>query len=338
MDLNTVWFVLIGVLYLMFFLLEGFDLGVGILLPFLGKDDLKRRVMINTIGPHWDGNEVWLLTAGGATFAAFPEWYATLFGGFYLALFLILLALILRGVAFEFRGKDPRPRWRALWDGAIFVGSLLPALLLGVAMANWVRGVPIDPALNYVGGFFDLLNPYALVFGVTVVLLFALHGAVFLSLKTTDELMERSRQAARRLWLPSLLVFLLFAVLTYLETDIVSKLGVNPGAIPLLAPAALLAVGYLVRRGRDGWAFIMTGVCLGALLASLFLILYPRLMVSSLNPQWSLTIYNASSTPYTLRVMTIVALIFTPIVLVYQGWSYWIFRKRIEARPEQLTY
>jgi cytochrome d ubiquinol oxidase subunit II len=338
MDLNTVWFVLIGVLYLMFFLLEGFDLGVGILLPFLGKDDLKRRAMINTIGPHWDGNEVWLLTAGGATFAAFPEWYATLFGGFYLALFLILLALILRGVAFEFRGKDPRPRWRALWDGAIFVGSLLPALLLGVAMANWVRGVPIDPALNYVGGFFDLLNPYALVFGVTVVLLFALHGAVFLSLKTTDELMERSRQAARRLWLPSLLVFLLFAVLTYLETDIVSKLGVNPGAIPLLAPAALLAVGYLVRRGRDGWAFIMTGVCLGALLASLFLILYPRLMVSSLNPQWSLTIYNASSTPYTLRVMTIVALIFTPIVLVYQGWSYWIFRKRIEARPEQLTY
>jgi cytochrome d ubiquinol oxidase subunit II len=338
MDLNTVWFVLIGVLYLMFFLLEGFDLGVGILLPFLGKDDVKRRMAINAIGPHWDGNEVWLLTAGGATFAAFPNWYATLFSGFYLALFLMLLALIVRGVAFEFRGKDPRPGWRAFWDGAIFVGSLLPALLLGVAMANWVRGVPIDPAMNYVGGFFNLLNPYALVFGATVVLLFALHGAVFLSLKTTGELMETSRRTSRRLWLPSLLVLLLFAVLTYLETDIVARLGVNPGPIPLLAPAALLAVGYLIRRGRDGWAFVMTGLCLGAILATLFLILYPRVMVSSLNPLWSLTIVNAASTPYTLRVMTIVALIFTPIVLVYQGWSYWIFRKRIEARPEQLTY
>jgi cytochrome d ubiquinol oxidase subunit II len=319
-------------------LLEGFDLGVGILLPFLGKDDLKRRTMINAIGPHWDGNEVWLLTAGGATFAAFPHWYATLFSGFYLALFLLLLALIVRGVAFEFRGKDPRPGWRAFWDGAIFVGSLAPALLLGVTMANWLRGVPIDPAMNYVGGFFNLLNPYALVFGVTVVLLFTLHGAVFLSLKTTDDLMQLARRAARRLWLPALLVLLLFAVLTYLETDIVSKLGVNPGPIPLLAPAALLAVGYLVRRERDGWAFVLTAVSLGALLATLFLILYPRLMVSSLNPQWSLTIYNAASTPYTLRVMTIVALIFTPIVLIYQGWSYWIFRKRIEARPENLTY
>jgi cytochrome d ubiquinol oxidase subunit II len=308
------------------------------LLPFLGKDDTRRRVILNTVGPHWDGNEVWLLTAGGATFAAFPHWYATLFSGFYLALFLLLLALIVRGVAFEFRSQLANPRWRSLWDRCVFAGSLLPALLLGVAFANLVRGVPIDANMEYVGGFFNLLNPYALVGGVSAVLVFALEGAVFLSLKTTGELRQQARRAAWRLWVPAVIGLATLAVYTYIETDILTKIGVNPGAVPLLAPAALLLTGYLLRRKREGWAFVTMVVSIAATLTTFFLILFPRVMVSSLDPAWSLTIYNAASTPYTLTVMTVVALIFVPVVLIYQGWTYWVFRKRIEGRPELLTY
>jgi cytochrome d ubiquinol oxidase subunit II len=338
MDLNTLWFILIAVLYIGFFVLEGFDFGVGMLLPFLGKDDTRKRVIINTVGPHWDGNEVWLLTAGGATFAAFPHWYATLFSGFYLALFLLLVALILRGVAFEFRGKDQNPRWRALWDWSIFGGSLVPALLVGVAFANLVRGVPIDQNMNYVGGFFNLLNPYALVAGVTTTLGFALHGAIYLSLKTTGELLAAARATARRLWLPAVIGLIVLAGYTYIETDILSKIGVNPGVVPLIAPAALLASGYFIQKRREGWAFVMTVLAIASSLITMFLILFPRVMVSSLNPNWSLTVHNASSSPYTLQVMTIVALVFVPVVLIYQGWTYWVFRKRLGTRPEELTY
>jgi cytochrome d ubiquinol oxidase subunit II len=344
MDLNIIWFILIAVLYIGFFLLEGFDFGVGILLPFLSRDkdlkavDLKRRTIINTIGPHWDGNEVWLLTAGGATFAAFPHWYATLFSGFYLALFLLLLALILRGVAFEFRSKDENPRWRSLWDWAIFAGSLVPALLLGVAFANLVHGVPIDAQMNYVGGFFNLLNPYALLAGIATVLTFTLYGAIFLSLKTSGEVMENARHAARRLWPIVVLVLAIFLVATYFATDILARLGVNPGVVPITGMAASLLAGYFIRRKQDGWAFSMVAVTIAFALVTLFMILFPRVMVSSLNPDWSLTIYNASSSPYTLQVMTIVAVIFTPIVLIYQGWTYWVFRKRVSGEPETLTY
>ncbi|MEN6410659.1 MAG: cytochrome d ubiquinol oxidase subunit II, partial [Anaerolineaceae bacterium] len=202
MSLETIWFILIAVLFTGYFILEGFDFGVGILLPFLGKDDLKRRVLINTIGPHWDGNEVWLITAGGAMFAAFPGWYATLFSGFYLPLFLILIALIFRGVAFEFRSKDDRPLWRSFWDWAIFFGSLIPALLWGVALANFIRGVPIDASMNYTGGFWNLLNPYALVGGFVSLLGFTLQGAIFLSLRTTDFIHEGARKIVNALWLP----------------------------------------------------------------------------------------------------------------------------------------
>jgi cytochrome bd ubiquinol oxidase subunit II len=344
MTLNTLWFILVAVLYIGFFVLEGFDFGVGMLLPFLSKDsdpqrvDLKRRVIINTIGPHWDGNEVWLLTAGGATFAAFPNWYATLFSGFYLALFLLLLALIVRGVAFEFRSKDENPKWRSLWDWCIFVGSLLPALLLGVAFGNLVRGVPIDASMNYVGGFFFLLNPYALLAGISTVVVFILYGAVFLSLKTTGELQEKARRIAGRMWLVAVLVLLALLVATYLATDMYARLGVDPGVVPITGMVAILLTGYFLRRKREGWAFITTAISIAFALVTMFLIMYPRVMISSLNPAWSLTIYNASSTPYTLTIMTIVALIFVPVVLVYQGWSYWVFRKRIEAKPETLTY
>jgi len=326
------------VLYTGFFVLEGFDFGVGILLPWLGKNDNERRVIINTIGPHWDGNEVWLLTAGGATFAAFPNWYATLFSGFYLPLFLLLLALILRGVALEFRSKDEAPRWRQVWDWSIFCGSLVAALLVGVAFANLVRGVPIDAEMNYVGGFFNLLNPYALLGGLVTVLVFVLYGAIFLSLKTTGEVLQRARATAARLWLPAVFLLLVFLIASYFFTDMLSKLGVNPGPVPIAGTVALLVAGYFIRRKREGWAFAMLVVVIAFALVTMFMILYPRVMISSLNPAWSLTIQNAASSPYTLRTMSIVALIFVPIVLAYQAWTYWVFRKRIESKPEKLFY
>ncbi|NOY60156.1 MAG: cytochrome d ubiquinol oxidase subunit II [Calditrichaeota bacterium] len=327
MDLNTVWFSLIAVLFTGFFFLEGFDYGVGILLPFMSKEDKKRRVIINTIGTFWDGNEVWLLTAGGAMFAAFPNWYATMFSGFYIALVFMLLALIVRGVSFEFRSKDKNPAWRSLWDWAIFFGSFVPALLWGVAMANLIRGVPIDANMNYTGGFFNLLNPYALVGGLASLSMFTLHGAIFLNLKTTDDVREKSRVVASKLWLPTIVLVLGFAVFSYFSTDMFSKRGVTP----IVAGLALLSVGWLIKKDRGGWAFIMSGVTIAFATITVFLGLFPRVMVSSLNEAWSLTIYNASSSPYTLKVMTIIAAIFTPIVLVYQAWTYWIFRKRISV-------
>ncbi len=338
MDLNILWFVLIAVLYVGYFVLEGFDFGVGILLPFLGKTDNELRAIINTIGPHWDGNEVWMLTAGGATFAAFPQWYATLFSGFYLPLFLLLVALIVRGVAFEFRSKDENPTWRRFWDWAIFAGSMVAALLLGVAFANLARGIPVDQNMQYVGGFFNLLNPYALLGGVVAVLGFALHGAIFLSLKTTAELESRAKSTASRFLIPITVLYAGFAVFTYFQTDILDNLGVDPGPIPVLAVAAILLVAWFVRKGRYGWAFIMNGLAIATTIVTLFMIMFPRVIISSLNKDWSLTIYNAASSPYTLRVMTIAALIFVPIVLIYQGWTYWVFRKRIESKPESLTY
>ena len=344
MDLNTIWFVLIAVLFIGFFLLEGFDFGVGMLLPIIGRGsdptsvDIKRRVMINSIGPHWDGNEVWLLTAGGAIFAAFPMWYATMFSGFYLPFFIILLALIGRGVAFEFRSKDQHPKWRSLWDWTIFFGSLIPALLLGVAFANLARGVPIDANMNYVGGFFYLLNPYALLGGLATVLVFALHGSIFLDLKTTGEVSENARYLSRRIWVIVLIVLLVFLVATYLSTDIISRIGLNPGVIPIVGMISTLLCGYFIRKQWAGWAFIMTSLTIIFSLFTLFMIMYPRVMISSLDPAHSLTIYNAASSDYTLKIMTIVALILVPIVLIYQGWTYWVFRKRIEPNPDKLTY
>jgi cytochrome d ubiquinol oxidase subunit II len=337
MDLNTLWFVLISVLFIGYFFLEGFDFGVGILLPFLGKDDTDRRVIINTIGPFWDGNEVWLITAGGAMFAAFPNWYATMFSGFYLALFLMLVALIVRGVAFEFRSKDKNPTWRTFWDWMIFIGSFVPALLWGVAFGNLIRGVPIDANMQYVGGFWNLLNPYALSGGLAALSIFILHGAVFLSLKTQGEVMERAHTAATRLWLPTVVLVFLFVIAGYFATDMFTRLGVNPGVVPIAAGAALLAAGWFINRRYHGWAFVMTGLTIVCSAATITMGLYPRLMVSSLNPDWSLTIYNASSSHYTLTVMSIVAAIFVPVVLIYQGWSYWVFRERI-GRQQELEY
>jgi len=334
LDLNTLWFALVAILFIGFFVLEGFDFGVGILLPFLAHDDTERRRVIATIGPVWDGNEVWVLTAGGAIFAAFPHWYATLFSGFYLALFLMLAAMIVRGVAFEFRSKDKHPGWRATWDWMIFAGSAIPALLWGVAFGNLLKGVPIDATKTYVGGFFNLLGPYALVAGLASLAAFTTHGAIYLNLKSDDPIRGRALRAVKRVGPVATVLIGLFVVATYAWTDAFSRLGVNPGIVPLAAVGVMVAAGVFVHRESMGWAFVMTSLTLVFTTATIFMSLYPRVMVSSLNPEWSLTIYNASSTPYTLKVMSIVAVIFVPVVLVYQAWTYWIFRRRIGAHTK----
>ena len=334
MDLNTIWFVLIAVLFIGFFFLEGFDYGVGILLPFLGRDDRERRVVINTIGPVWDGNEVWMLTAGGALFAAFPHFYATFFSGAYLALVLMLVALILRAVAFEFRSKDESAAWRSRWDWIIFFGSLLPALLWGVAMSDLLHGLPVNARMDYTGSFFDLLNPFSLTGGLAAVAVFSLHGAIYLSLKTSGEVRDRARAAALKLWPAALVVLVVYVVLAGITTDFFAHVGFNPGLVPVAAILALLSVRYFLGSGREGWAFVMTALTIVCSVITLFVGLYPRLLVSSLNPEWSLTIYNASSSQYTLKVMTIVALVLVPFVLAYQGWTYWVFRHRISVESE----
>lgn len=328
-DLNTIWFILIAILFTGFFFLEGFDFGVGILLPFIAKDDQERRVVINTIGPHWDGNEVWLLTAGGAIFAAFPNWYATLFSGFYLALFVILVAMILRGVAFEFRSKDENPRWRKTWDYALFIGSFLPALLWGVAFANIVRGVPIDENMTFTGNFFTLLNPYSLLGGVVTLTLFILHGGLFLSMKVDGVILDRVKAVVSRIWIVVVVVVLLFVGYSYFETTLFEDFTIVQGIGLVVAVVALLGAAALIYQKKFGLAFIGTGLTIIGVVLFLFGGLFPRVMPSSLGSEFDLTIYNASSSPYTLQVMTIVALIFVPLVLLYQGWSYWVFRKRV---------
>ncbi len=324
MELTTVWFALIAVLWVGYFVLEGFDFGVGILLPVLGRSEVERRVLINTIGPVWDGNEVWVLVAGGATFAAFPEWYATLFSGFYLPLLLILVALIVRGVAFEYRAKRDDDRWRAAWDKAIFFGSLVPAVLWGVAFANILRGVPIDADREYVGGFFNLLNPYALLGGATTLLLFVAHGAMFLALKTDGDIRRQARSIAGGVGLLAAVAAVGFLLWTQLDTGDLSS-----GIAFVLAAVALLAGLFAVGRGREGWGFAGTFIAIALAVAGLFLALFPDVMPTSLVDGVSLTTTTAAATDYTLKIMTIVAAIFTPVVLGYQGWTYWVFRQRI---------
>ena len=335
--LQILWFILIAVLWIGFFFLEGFDFGVGMLLPFLGKKDLERRAIINTVGPTWDGNEVWLLTAGGATFAAFPHWYATMFSGFYLALFLLLVGLILRGISFEYRSKDANPKWRNTFDWMIAVGSFLAALLLGAAFANLARGVPIDENMMFTGNLFTLLNPYGLLGGVTTVAIFLLHGANFLGLKLEGELKERANKLAKTLWIAASLLYIILGVFTYVA-GFWARGIVNPGIVPIAAVVALLAAGYFINQKSHGWAFIMVTLNIVLTQVTFFSMTFPNVMLSTLNPDWSLTIYNASSSQYTLTVMSIVALIFVPIVLVYQGWTYWMFRKRVSADKKSLVY
>ena len=326
MELTTLWFCVIAILWIGYFVLEGFDFGVGILAPLLGRNETERRVLINTIGPLWDGNEVWLLVAGGATFAAFPEWYATLFSGFFLPLLLILLALIVRGVAFEYRHKKPDATWQRRWDLTIFVGSLLPAVLWGVAFGNIVHGVKIGADKEYIGSFWDLLNPYALVGGLTTLTLFVTHGAMFIALKTDGDIRHRARKLAVQLGLIAAVLAVVFLLWTQLHTgDVWSLLLFALAAVCLLGG---IAAAY---RGLEGWGFLGTFCAIGLAVTGLFVCLFPDVMPSTISASYSLTTTNASSTHYTLTVMTVVAVIFTPIVLVYQAWTYWVFRKRIST-------
>jgi cytochrome d ubiquinol oxidase subunit II len=336
--LQTLWFILIAILWIGFYFLEGFDFGVGMLLPFLGKKDEERRAIMNTIGSVWDGNEVWLLTAGGATFAAFPEWYATMFSGFYLALFLLVVGLILRGISFEYRSKDANPVWRNRFDWMIAIGSFLPSLLLGTAFANLVHGVPINADKIFTGNFFTLLNPYGLIGGVTMVSVFLLHGANFLTLKLEGELRERTRVLSKKLYIVAAITVVLLAVTTYIFTDISTKIGINPGIMPIASVVVLLVTIYFINHNMEGWAFIFTGAHIVLTQVAFFTLMFPRVMVSSTDPAYSLTVYNASSSQYTLTVMSIVALIFVPIVLAYQGWTYYMFRKRINTDKKTLVY
>jgi cytochrome d ubiquinol oxidase subunit II len=324
MELTTIWFGLITILWIGYLVLEGFDFGVGVLLPIVGRTEPERRTVLRTIGPLWDGNEVWLLVAGGATFAAFPLWYATLFSGFYLALFLILVSLIVRNVGIEFRNKRPEPAWRARWDAAIFVTSLLTAVLWGVALANIVAGVPIDAQHHFTGDLLTLLNPYALLGGLTTLGLFVTHGALFLALKTDGALRQRANRLAGRIGLVAAVLAVLFLGWTQLSNG-------DPGSLVLSIVAAAAFVGALAAnwRGHERWAFAASAVTIALAVVALFLALFPDVLPSTTDPAFSLTTTNASSTDYTLGIMTVVAVIFTPLVLLYQGWTYWIFRRRL---------
>jgi cytochrome d ubiquinol oxidase subunit II len=330
MSLPDLWFVLIAVLWGGYFLLEGFDFGVGALLPFLPRHERDRRTMFESIGPVWDGNEVWLVVAGGATFAAFPPWYATVFSGFYLALVLVLVLLIIRVVSFEWREKDESPRWRAVWQWANTIGSVGAAFIWGVALANFVHGVPLDSANDYAGNFWDLFSPYTVFAGLALVLLFAFHGASYLTLRTTGELCERAAATARRLAIPAavaaggLLVWTVAVAVDRNDKDVFPP--VLPAALGIAV--LLLAVVFAFAR-RSGWAFVMTALGTLAVVATFFTSLYPRVLVSHPDFANSLTVSNASSAHYTLKVMTVVAVIFVPIVLLYQAWTYHVFRARV---------
>ena len=328
MDLQDLWFVLIGVLFTGYLVLEGFDFGVGMLLHVVGRTPDERRRALKTIGPVWDGNEVWLLVAGGAMFAAFPEWYATLFSGYYLALLAILTALIVRVMALEYRNKHDDAVWQRRWDVAIVASSAVPALLWGVAFANIVGGSPLGADGAYAGTFWDLLRPYTLLGGAVTLLLFALHGAHFLALRSEGTVRERANRIAARLWAPTVVAVAGFAVWTLADAQVVRALAVGGAAV---AAAALIAVLPMQRAGREGWAFALTAVTIVGAVVMLFATLYPNVMVSSGAPGTDLTIEAASSTHRTLVVMTVVAGIMTPIVLLYQGWTYWVFRARVSA-------
>src|SRR5580693_1715077 len=331
MALVPFWFIVIAVLWTGFFVLEGFDFGVGMLHSFVGRDDVDRRAAINTIGPLWDGNEVWLIVAGAAMFAAFPGWYATMFSGLYLAIVLLLISLIIRGVAFEYRGKRDAARWRRTWDVLLTTGSLLAPLLIGVALGDLLYGLPINSSQNYTGSFWNLLQPYALLTGITLVLVCALYGATFLSLKTTGDMRERSGRLARRVAPVTGAAVVAFAIWTHVTAS--TTFFLNP--VELLAVLAVIAAIWLVYDHREGFAFAATTVTMAASIVAIFTGLYPNVMVSSTSAADNLTVHNTASGAYSLKVMTVVVIIFLPFVLAYQTWTYYVFRRRVSTQEFQ---
>ncbi len=335
MELQYLWFFIVGVLLVGYLVLDGFDFGVGISLPFVSKDDVDRRVVINTIGPIWDLNETWLIVAGACLFAAFPEWYATMFSGFYLALLLILIALILRGVSFEYRHQGKSERWKKWFDSFIFIGSVLPPLLWGTAFANLIHGVPIEPLETggwiFTGNLFTLLNAYSLLGGVTVMMLCFVHGLAFIALKTEGEVRERSRALAVKVGLVTIVLaaaFLIWTIIEHINSDTIVFIVV----LAALAAVALIGAWVANIRGREGVAFTLHAATMLFALLTIFMALFPNVMISSTNPDYSMSITGAASTEMTLQFMTWVAALSLPLVLLYQGWTYWVFRKRISRK------
>jgi cytochrome d ubiquinol oxidase subunit II len=334
MVLETIWFFLWGLLWAVFFITDGFDFGIGSLLPFLGRSNDDRRVMINSLGPLWDGNEVWLITAGGVTFAAFPLVYAVMFSSLYSALMLILFALILRGVSFEFRNKVDHPKWRQLWDTCIFVGSFTPALLFGVAFANIFRGLPINQNGLFEGVLFDLLNPYGLLGGVLFLLLFLVHGALWLCIKTDNELQKRAVSTVNVLWPILVIVAVVFLVASKFATPLYNNYVRYPILFIVILITVLALFGIKYFAAKQAFFKSWFASCLTIIGATFFGVigLYPNMFPSSINPDYSLTAHNASSSPLTLKIMLVVVIIFLPIVIAYQVWAYHLFKGKVRAR------
>ena len=329
--LDNIWFIIVALFWVGFFVLEGFDFGVGMLHSFVGKTDVQRRIAVNTIGPIWDGNEVWLIVAGAAIFAAFPSWYATMFSTFYLALVVVIVALILRGMSFEFHRKIDDPRWRSAWRWSLTIGSALIPLLLGTALGDLLHGLPIDSDHNYTGSFFGLLVPFGLFTGLTLMVLCLFLGATYLSLKTDGDLHDRVSGLSGRLgWLAAAVTF---GWLTWSHLGL--SVGFVPSPIDALALIAVVAAAWLAESRSEGWAFTAAAVAIGSVVGSIFFDLFPRVMVSSTNSAYDLTVANSASPSYTLKVMTVVAVVFFPVVLGYQAWSLWIFRARLRSSPSQ---
>ncbi|BAI81078.1 cytochrome bd oxidase subunit II [Deferribacter desulfuricans SSM1] len=339
---QIIWFALWGLLWAVYFMLDGFDFGAGILHPFLGKSDEEKRMIINTLGPVWDGNEVWLITAGGATFAAFPTTYAYMFSYLYTPLLIILFALIFRGVAFEFRGKGKSEQWKKLWDVAIFAGSLIPTILFGVAFGNIFQGLPID-ANGYHGSLAYLLNPYGILTGLFFLLLFLEHGALWLAIKTTGELPIRAKSVAKKVWPLLVAVAVIFLIFSAFKTHLYDNYLKNLVwfIVPIIAVIALLAIFFFTEKSPVK-AFFASCITILAVVFTGIIGLYPNLIPSSIDPKYSLTAFNSSSSPYTLKIMTIVVIIFVPIVLLYQIWTYKIFKDPVTPEeindPEVETY
>jgi len=330
MVFQVIWFILWAVLWAVYFMLDGFVLGTGMLYPVLSKSDMDRRVLITAVGPVWNGNEVWLLTAGGATFAAFPTTYALMFSYLYTALLLLLFSLIIRGVSIEFRGKGEGARWQKAWDAGIVVGSFLPALLLGVAFGNIFAGLPMDAA-GYHGSLLSLLNPYGLLTGALFVLLFLVHGALYISTRTTGALAERAVSAVQKLWPVLLGVAVVFLIATAFATKLYDNYFAAPYllVVPLVAVAALVGIKLLQAKGSMLFAFAASAVTIVMVVFTGVIGLFPNLIPSSIDTAYSLTIYNSSSSAYTLTIMTVVAAIFVPIVIAYKIWVYRVFRSRV---------
>jgi cytochrome d ubiquinol oxidase subunit II len=327
MTLAQFWFILIAVLWTGFFVLEGFDLGVGMLHSIVGRDEAGRRTVINTIGPLWDGNEVWLIVAGAAIFAAFPGWYATWFSAMYLALVLLLAALMARGTSFEFRRKRDSAAWRRMWDGLLTGGSLLVPLLIGIALGDLLAGLPIDKSQNYTGTFWNLFQPYGVYTGITLVAICVLHGASFITLKTTGDVADRAARVARRSGFPVAVIVIGWVVWTH----VTAGKGFWPNPVEIGMFIVVIAAAWLAYERREGWAFTCSTATIALAMLTLFTDLYPNVMISSTNSAYNLTIANTASPSYTLKLMSIVAAIFLPVVLVYTAWNYYVFRKRISS-------